>query len=125
MKSSWGKPRRKPRDEERKIIIGLVLNILVTKSLKNHCYETDDKIFQQMINGIIGPDLMRALSNNYIQRWNDKFLKLCMEISENSENINIEPDVFETFVDDNKNIVKEKPPGVEVILEENIKTSKL
>ena len=42
-----------------------------------------------MINGIIGPDLMRALSNNYMQRWNDKFLKIYKEISDNSENINI------------------------------------
>ena len=84
--SSWAKPRRSPNDEERKKIIGLVVKILVSKCLKNHCYQTGGKIFQQKKNGLIGPDIQRALCHNYVMRWNEKFIELCKEITENSNN---------------------------------------
>ena len=68
-----------------------------------------------MKNGLIGPDVQRALSENYVRRFNDKLMKLCMEVTQNSEefNIDIVPDVYQTFVDDNKIILKELPPGAE------------
>ena len=83
------------------------MKILITKCLKNHCYKSGDKTFQQMKNGLIGPDIQRALCQNYIMRWNDKCLKLCKEFTENSQNINIIPEVFQTLGDDNKNILKQ------------------
>ena len=39
-------------------------------------------------------------------------------LNENSKDINIIPDVFETFVDDNKNVVRETPEGAELVLDE-------
>ena len=41
--TSWKKPRRKPSPEDRKMILGLVMEILIRKSLKNHCYQVEDK----------------------------------------------------------------------------------
>ena len=111
--SCWTKLNRKPNDEERKITVGLVIKIVVVICLKNHCYQTDGKIYQQKKNGLIGPDIQRAMCHNYVMRWNNKFIELCKVITENSrdENININPEVFQTFVDDTKNVVKELPPN--------------
>ena len=72
-----------------------------------------------MINGLIGPDLYRALCQNYVMRWNDKFLKKCKDITENSEDINIVPKLLQTFVDDSKNVVNELPPGAQYQQHEN------
>ena len=96
-------------------MIALVLKILITKCLKNHCYKTGNKTFQQMKDGLIGPDIQRALCQNYVMRWNDKFIKLCKEVTKNSENIDAVPNLLHTYVDDTKVVTKELPVGAEFI----------
>ena len=81
--TSWAQARRKPRDEERLKMIAVATEILVKKCLKNHCYKAGNQTFQQMTNGLIGPDIQRALCQCAMMRWNEKFIKKCTEISEN------------------------------------------
>ena len=114
--TSWAQARRKPRDEERLKMIAVAVQIVVEKCLKNHCYKAGDQTLQQMKNGLIGPDIQRALCQCAMMRWNEKFIKKCKEISENSDKdykINIVPKLIQTYVDDQKNIVKELPAGAE------------
>ena len=114
-------------------MIAVAMKILVVKCLKNHCYKAGDQNDQQMKNGLIGPDIQRALCQCVMMRWNDKFVIKCRHISENSEDkINLVPKLLQTYVDDQKNIVEESPPGAEydalnkkiTINEEKVETDK-
>ena len=49
-------------------------------------------------------------------RWKGNFLKRCNELSDNSDKndmVNLVPKLIQTYVDDQKNIVDELPPGAE------------
>ena len=46
-------------------------------------------------------------------RWNEKFEKLLKTITENSDGIDANPDMLQTYVDDLKSVMKELPPGAE------------
>ena len=48
-----------------------------------------------------------------MMRWNSKFVNILKSISENSEGIDVNPDMLQTYVDDLKGVFKELPPGAE------------
>ena len=93
---------------------------------KNNCYKAGDETYQQMNDGLKGPDIQRALCQCVMIRWNDKIVIKCKHISENSEDrINVVPKLIQTYVEDQKTIVEELLPVAEQALILNIYAASL
>ena len=60
--SSWQTIRKQPNEKEKAALRGVAFGLLVQHSLQNHCYQRGEKIYHQKSGGIIGLDLMRAVS---------------------------------------------------------------
>ena len=94
-------------------MIGLAIKAAIKATLKNHVYTINGKIHQQGRKGIIGLDLMRALGKLYMIDWTQKFKAKLKLIQEKSEDItiNLEPELYKIFVDDQSSIQEATPVG--------------
>jgi len=55
--------------------------------MKNHTFEVNNKILQQIRKGIMGLDLMRALAKLYMIDWSEKFMKKLKKIAKLKKNL--------------------------------------
>ena len=82
--------------------------------MKNHVYQYNNKFYQQGKKGIIGLDLMRSLATIYMIDWSTKFKKRLKEIEDKSDvslKLNLKPEMYSVYVDDQSGIQEITPVG--------------
>ena len=73
--TKWKEPRRAPTEEERRRMLGLVLEFAINMCMEHHFYKHNEMVKRQVGGAGIGLRLSEALGRAYGLYWDDKLLK--------------------------------------------------
>ena len=71
----WKEPRRAPTEEERRSMLGLVLEFAINMCMEHHFYKHNEIVRRQGGGAGIGLRLSEALGRAFGLYWDDKLLK--------------------------------------------------
>ena len=69
----------KPNEEETRKIWSIAVEVLVTKTMRNHCYMFEGRIYRQEEGGSIGLDLTGVVADIYMSWWDGQLNHLLRE----------------------------------------------
>ena len=104
----WIKAKRKPNEEEEKKMFKEGLKVGMKVVMKNHTYEFAQTIRKQREGGPIGMDLTGTIAKIFMKWWDGELL---MKLEE----VGIVKKLYERYVDDINNCIKETAIGARYI----------
>ena len=96
--TKWKEPRRDPTEEERRRMLGLVLEFAINMCLEHHFYMHNEMVRRQVGGAGIGLRLSEALGRAFGLDWDDKLLKKL-------EKLDWKPKMLKRYVDDLNTVV--------------------
>ena len=107
-----------PSEEQKQMMLALVLMKAVETSMSNHTYRFGGKIYKQSDGGPIGDELSQAVARLVMIWWDRKFLEICTRLE-------IRILFFTRYVDDTNLAVLPQPAGTRFISNELVEVPEL
>ena len=102
--TKWKEPRRVPTEEERRKMLGIMVEFAIKMCMEHHFYMHEEKVKRQRGGAGIGLRLSEALGRAFGLDWDDKLLKKL-------ERLNWTPKMLKRYVDDLNTVVIGVKPG--------------
>ena len=102
--TKWKEPRRSPTEEERRRMLGIMVEFGINMCMTHHFYMHEEKVKRQGRGAGIGLRLSEALGRAFGLHWDDKLLKKL-------ERLDWKPKMLKRYVDDLNTVVIGVKPG--------------
>ena len=102
--TKWKEPRRVPTEEERRRMLGIMVEFAINMCMVHHFYMHEERVKRQGGGAGIGLRLSEALGRAFGLDWDDKLLKKL-------ERLNWKPKMLKRYVDDLNTVVIGVKPG--------------
>ena len=110
--TKWKEPRRSPTEEERRKMLGIMVEFSIKLCMEHHFYMHDQRVRRQGEGAGIGLRLSEALGRAFGLDWDDKLLRKL-------EELNWKPKMLKRYVDDLNTVVNGVKPGTRYNAAEN------
>ena len=119
--TKWREPERAPTEEERRRMLGLMLESSIISAMEHHYYLMDGEVKRQAEGCGIGLRLSEALGRAYGLDWDGKLIRKL-------RNLNWTPEMIQRYVDDLNAVLEQLEPGTRYneveekleVIEENV-----
>merc|ERR1712020_268305 len=102
--TKWKEPRRQPTEEERRKMLGIMVEYAIKMCMEHHYYMHNQEVKRQGEGAGIGLRLSEALGRAFGLDWDDKLLKKL-------ERLDWKPKMLKRYVDDLNTVVIGVKPG--------------
>ena len=102
--TKWRDPVREPTEEERRFMLGIMLEHAIIQCMEHHFYQQGGLVRKQKGGAAIGLRLSEALGRSFGLVWDRKLV-------EKMEKLDWKPDMVERYVDDLNGIMDGVKPG--------------
>ena len=102
--TKWKEPRRSPTEEERRKMLGIMVEFSIKLCMEHHFYMHNQRVRRQEEGAGIGLRLSEALGRVFGLDWDDKLLQKL-------EKLNWKPKMLKRYVDDLNTVVIGVKPG--------------
>ena len=102
--TKWKEPTRVPTEEERRRMLGIMVEFAINMCMEHHFYMHEEKVKRQRGGAGIGLRLSEALGRAFGLDWDDKLLKKL-------ERLSWKPKMLKRYVDDLDTVVIGVKPG--------------
>jgi hypothetical protein len=103
-KRLWREPARPPTEQERRQMLGIMLELAINACMENHYYTVDNEVKLQRQGAGIGLRLSEALGRAFGLYWDDQLIQKL-------EKLDWSPEMIKRYVDDLNAVVVALAPG--------------